>query len=135
MDDETLKRNLQNGLMRSDPSRRKSNMQQVGFQIDVGGIEELLQGHMAELKEELAKDPGDGNEAVLKRIDQLFLSLIEWVKGMAGSMSKLENSVARHTQAVANLKLPELKLEKAEWDFKVKRGPGGLIKNVEAKQV
>ena len=40
-----------------------------------------------------------------------------------------------HTQAVANLKLPKVELEKAEWDFKVKRGAGGLIKNVEAKQV
>ncbi len=110
-------------------------MQQVGFQIDVGGIEELLQGDMAELKEELAKRPGDDDKPVLKRVDQIYLSLIEWVKGMAASMSKLENSVARHTQAVANLKLPKVEVDKVEWDLNVRRGPGGLIKKVEARQV
>ncbi len=39
------------------------------------------------------------------------------------------------TQAVANLKLPKVELEKAEWDFNVKRSQGGFIKKVEARQV
>ncbi len=38
-------------------------------------------------------------------------------------------------QAVANLKLPKVEVDKVEWDLNVRRGPGGLIKKVEARQV
>ena len=136
MDDETLKRNLENGMrLRSDPSRRKSNMQQVGFQIDISGIQEMLEANKNEIKEELAKLPGDDNSLVLKRLDQVWLSLAEWVKAAPTekAVESLRVEIRQFMQAVQNLRLPEPKSDAPKkWDFKVKRGPGGLIKNVEA---
>ena len=108
----------------------------LALKADIAGIGELQEA-VSEGKEETAKKL----QEIMDRLDDLESTVWKtWTQneeGFATKHTSIFNAVKEMRQirkAVENIELPAPNVDNVvkKWDFKIKRGPGGLMKSVEA---